>query len=344
MSAMMQVPDSQEQREARRTRMAELEAELVELRREEKALQSAAPPAADGAQTVRAPVRAVIFDKDGTLVDFEQTWEAGLRASAAAVAAMPGCSKSATELLKIDGMDAASGRVEQDSLISEATAPEIAEAWSQQGFDVRPDWVRTTDPTPGKTGDALRAILEGIWSSTLQYTAAPLGNVDHTLAVMHASGIKLGCVTNDTQAEAEAQLETLGVLHLFGAVIGYDSGHGRKPEPGGVLAACAQLGVDPAEAVMVGDSPGDIAAGKAAGCVGRVSVNASARAAMSKMEHGDATHDVNSVEDLLELLGLEEATETERVEREAKEGQAQGERQSVSVAAAGGEAAARQQA
>ena len=44
-------------------------------------------------------------------------------------------------------------------------------------------------------------------------------------------------MTNDTEAEAEAQLETLGVRHLFGIVIGYDSGHGSKPGPGGVLAA-----------------------------------------------------------------------------------------------------------
>jgi phosphoglycolate phosphatase-like HAD superfamily hydrolase len=49
---------------------------------------------------------------------------------------------------------------------------------------------------------------------------------------------------------------------------------------------------------MVGDSPGDIVAGKAVGCIGRANVSASARAAMSRMQHGDATHDINNVEDL----------------------------------------------
>jgi phosphoglycolate phosphatase-like HAD superfamily hydrolase len=38
-----------------------------------------------------------------------------------------------------------------------------------------------------------------------------------------------------------------------------------KPHPEAVLSACAQLGVPPEQALMVGDTPDDMAAGRAAG-------------------------------------------------------------------------------
>jgi D-glycero-D-manno-heptose 1,7-bisphosphate phosphatase len=39
----------------------------------------------------------------------------------------------------------------------------------------------------------------------------------------------------------------------------------RKPEPGMILAACRDLGIDPAESYMVGDSASDVDAGRRAG-------------------------------------------------------------------------------
>ena len=46
-------------------------------------------------------------------------------------------------------------------------------------------------------------------------------------------------------------------------------------------------------------------AGMAAGCVGRVSVNATTRASQ-RMDHGDATHDIGDLAELLAILGIEE--------------------------------------
>ena len=39
----------------------------------------------------------------------------------------------------------------------------------------------------------------------------------------------------------------------------------RKPAPGMILSAIREFGIDPAVSVLVGDKPGDIAAGRAAG-------------------------------------------------------------------------------
>ena len=51
----------------------------------------------------------------------------------------------------------------------------------------------------------------------------------------------------------------------FDFIAGYDSGHGAKPGPGQLLAACAHLGIAPEETLMVGDSSHDLMAGRAIG-------------------------------------------------------------------------------
>ena len=52
---------------------------------------------------------------------------------------------------------------------------------------------------------------------------------------------------------------------LFSDVIGGDSAHGRKPDPSGLLDLVARAGVTPAETLLVGDSPVDLATARRAG-------------------------------------------------------------------------------
>jgi phosphoglycolate phosphatase len=71
-------------------------------------------------------------------------------------------------------------------------------------------------------------------------------------------------LTNKPGGFARQILRGLGVDGAFRAVIGGDEGP-RKPDPSGLLRLCAELGIEPREALMVGDSSVDIATGKAAG-------------------------------------------------------------------------------
>lgn len=79
------------------------------------------------------------------------------------------------------------------------------------------------------------------------------------------AGLKLGVVTSDAEKEAEEHLRWLGFRRHFGAVIGYDDVREGKPSPDMVLKACEELGVAPAETVVIGDSNGDMQMGKHAG-------------------------------------------------------------------------------
>lgn len=86
------------------------------------------------------------------------------------------------------------------------------------------------------------------------------------LDTLQTAGLGLGIITNKVEWLTTPLLAQLGLDRRFGAVLCGDSLPERKPHPAPVLAACARLGVDPAQAVMVGDDRRDIEAGRAAGC------------------------------------------------------------------------------
>lgn len=90
--------------------------------------------------------------------------------------------------------------------------------------------------------------------------------VPTALDALRAAGLKLGICTNKPEQATRTILCALALDAHFDVVIGGDSVPGaRKPDPAMVLAVLDRLGVDPAQAVMVGDSGNDVAAARAAG-------------------------------------------------------------------------------
>jgi HAD superfamily hydrolase (TIGR01509 family) len=88
--------------------------------------------------------------------------------------------------------------------------------------------------------------------------------VREMLAALRGAGYPLGIVTGKGRGAwtvTEAQLD-LGPFH---AVVTDDDVHACKPDPAGLLAAVAALGIAPEQAVYVGDSTSDLRAGRAAG-------------------------------------------------------------------------------
>jgi phosphoglycolate phosphatase len=79
------------------------------------------------------------------------------------------------------------------------------------------------------------------------------------------AGYPLGCVTNKPAQFAEPLLRDLGVRDYFGIVVSGDTLPRRKPDPLPLLHAAAHFGVEPGDALMVGDSVSDVKAARAAG-------------------------------------------------------------------------------
>jgi HAD superfamily hydrolase (TIGR01509 family) len=78
-------------------------------------------------------------------------------------------------------------------------------------------------------------------------------------------GLRVAIASSSRQEWIEPQLVRLGLRDRFEVLSCYGEGISPKPEPDSYLAACAALGVEPAGALAVEDSPNGVRAAKAAG-------------------------------------------------------------------------------
>ncbi len=94
----------------------------------------------------------------------------------------------------------------------------------------------------------------------------PYPDVPRWLESLRASGARLYIATNKRHAPTAKIVEKLGWGGVFDGVWSYDSFPGRKYAKAELLAMLlAEKGVSPSDAVMVGDTRGDVSAGKANG-------------------------------------------------------------------------------
>lgn len=194
-------------------------------------------------------IRGILFDKDGTLVDFHATWFAvGDRL---ALRAAGGDRAGADALLAAVGYDFASRRFLPDSIFAAGTNADMIAAWFPH-LD-RAGRQATLD-------DFERFVAEdGI------VRPVELPEIRATLSSLHAAGIRLGVATNDSTASAERALAALGIAQLFDAAYGYDAVANPKPAPDTVVAFCDLTGLKPAQIAVVGDNRHDLVMAKEGG-------------------------------------------------------------------------------
>ncbi|MCC7320836.1 MAG: HAD family hydrolase [Rubellimicrobium sp.] len=195
-----------------------------------------------------ARIRGIVFDKDGTLFDFQATW--GSWCATILERESGGDADLLTRMAGALGYDPARGSFSPDSVVIGHTSAEVA---------------ATILPfLPGEDLGALLARLDARAAEAPQRPAADLASLFDAL---RARDIRLGLATNDTELPARAHLRAAGIEGEFDFIAGYDSGHGGKPGPGQLLAFAAAQGLEPADCAMVGDSLHDMNAARAAGMV-----------------------------------------------------------------------------
>jgi pyrophosphatase PpaX len=123
-------------------------------------------------------------------------------------------------------------------------------------------------------GEDLFALYRRIYWFETRPKVALYPGVPQMLKVLKGRGLSLAIVTNkfrDIEFEGgrigcALEIKETGIDRYFSAVIGLEDVKEQKPDPEGIQLALANLGIQPGESLVVGDSPADMAAAKTAGC------------------------------------------------------------------------------
>ena len=215
-----------------------------------------------------AHIRAVLFDKDGTLVDFDRTWSGTMKVGARDFA--DGDETLAVRLCEAVGWSEARGTFAVDAFFANNPNAAIARRW------------RELRGLPFAEGDAVR--LDALFARAILDNVTPLGDLAGTVARLRARGLVLGVATNDSCASSLDQLAALGVAHAFAFVTGYDGPSRPKPDPGAVFDFARATGLATAEVAVVGDSLNDLKLARASGAYGvAVARDAAHRAALAPL-------------------------------------------------------------
>ncbi len=185
------------------------------------------------------PVKAVLLDLDGTLLDTVLDLHAAADGMLADLGRPP---------VAIEEIRAYVGRG-IPNLVKRVLAGKLEAA---------------DDPAPPPE-DALTSFKKH-YAEANGRAARPFPGVMAGLAALKAMGLPLGVITNKAGAFTTVLLERTGVAPFMEVVVAGDQLPRPKPDPMPVVWACGRLGVSPADTLLIGDSVHDFKAGKSAGC------------------------------------------------------------------------------
>lgn len=229
------------------------------------------------------PFDAILFDKDGTLVDFDQTWGPAAYEVMKTLAA--GDEGAFRRLAEVSGFDPRALRFSPDSPFLTGAVEIYGPLWARALG--RRDFARLADDVSSLFRIAALASL------------TPIGDPAALTRRLGGDGYRLGIVSNDSEASIRLQAELLGILHDLDFIAGRDSGFGAKPDPGMIVAFAGSFGVAPSRIAVVGDTLVDMQAAHAAGAA---AIGVLTGPAHSEDIAQQADYILDSVEDLPALL------------------------------------------
>jgi phosphoglycolate phosphatase len=229
--------------------------------------------------------RLVIFDKDGTLIDFSYMWAAWITGLAQRLDSLTDRTVS-PYLFHSFGFDPVAARVSADGPLATSSMA----ALSHLAVDALCE--------AGLARDAAERAVRSAWDSPDPVKSArPLADLPRVFGALWANGVKIAVATSDDRAATEATLAGLGIEQYVNAIAGADDGLPTKPAPDMVLHLCRILAVAPTQTIVVGDAVADLLMGRAAGAGLAVGVLSGVSSPGTLAPHADVL--ISSVGDLV---------------------------------------------
>ncbi len=207
----------------------------------------------------------ILFDIDGTIIDTESVIISSLQE---ALSQVTGRSYSHDDLRFILGIPSTEALAQLH--LSETQTAAVKEVWPQ--------------------------LL-----ATKQRQVTVFATMRRTLAHLQHRGVQLGIITSKSDSELANEFTFFGLNDYFDVIITAQANVAPKPAPDPINLALAELGVDPADALYLGDSIYDMQSAKAAG----VSFGVATWGAFDLSRFHDADYMLTRPEGLLDLAVIQ---------------------------------------
>ena len=205
-------------------------------------------------------VDLLVFDKDGTLIEFHLMWGRWVDELANRLEAASGLVLR-ERLYPLLGVDRGTGLVHAHGLLAATPMSRIREV------------VEADVAAAGAMPDDAAAAVEAAWHAPDPVALAhPVTDLAALLARLRTRVRTFAVATSDDRDPTERTLAALGVRREFADIVCADDGIRTKPSPDPVLHLCRTLGIEPARTAVVGDSPADLLMARGAGVARAIGV------------------------------------------------------------------------
>jgi phosphoglycolate phosphatase-like HAD superfamily hydrolase len=202
----------------------------------------------------------IVFDKDGTLIEFDLMWGGWVDDISGKLEAATGLALR-DGLFEMLGVDSETGLVYWHGLMAATPMARIREAI--EGF------VAAAGAGEARARDA---VADAWYAPDPVGLARPVTDLPALLGRLRARVGLFAVATSDDRIPTERTLASLGIAGEMVAIACADDGIPNKPAPDPVLRICERVGVAPDRTAVVGDSPADLRMGRAAGAARVIAV------------------------------------------------------------------------
>lgn len=201
----------------------------------------------------------VIFDKDGTLIDFNDTWISVIRELIRVIGTHTPMSDTLNRRIeKALGIFITDERIDGFGPLAMGTAAQCDTLLTYCLYQEGLRW--------DKSMDIVETVKEEIFSGKARKKyVKPAKGVIKTLERLQSRGIKIAIATNDNAADAMKDMETIGAAGMIDLCVGADSVERAKPAPDMINHIMETFSTGPDHTIFAGDTIMDALTGKNAG-------------------------------------------------------------------------------